>query len=780
MRALLFLFCFVGLLSAQNPDFLSPPEEIPLYGGYAWEFEISENRGQQIIFCTASGGEGVYWARFPKGQRPKKLRWKAFRATEMGKFPGPFGQIKLEWHEKSEQLFFFNDYVIFRAGLNTEFAQRAIEERILDFKILGDTLISLSYYYTDQFVKRWLIKNDGSLTLIGEDQMPQQWGEFRPEFSVDRKSGRVILWNDTLLISEKPYYSVDSSLGFRTQAINLGDASLDSIYGYPVPAVDAQGIWYFMASQNFGAFNQFDTVNDPPKPRLLFKSEDEGKTWQKEEIRRPWPIKYLTPSDMEVAYDKFGRHRLAGSLLHCSHLGWREIGRIHRPKGVFVYDGASSFLPGRPDIAFHATNWGPAYSTAYGDSLFLLVDGMRASPMTDLEYYPESRALIAASQQKVTLIHAVATPWEYQEHFPLPEKMVDEVQVAYDAQNALLYLGTRKLYRKQLPNGPWQVIFDPKDKIPGGMSPYEDIRDIALNGKKPELIALSLETAHYQNYLIYTSNKGEEWNGVLVPGDAPIIGNLHWSSRPEGEILRVSQEADWTAPADRICSFLFKADGSVERHFDTLVGYNGRAMVIDYASRPNGKGVALGLMREAPYHYKDFTLLYENTLASWDTLHGEWVEDCYGCYSFPRSVVANDRVAWVGVGHWKFLFLLDSPKPRYIGRRPDPLPVGENHEHLFLIGNYLYIGGEYGLYRQEFYNLPPEGHPQEAWTLYPNPTRGQITIQPPALIEVFDAMGKRYYQSEHPEFQINLGHLPSGLFYVKPQVGEAKLLRILK
>lgn len=765
---------------AQKIGYLDDYEVQDFYGGYAWDYEIGEYRGDYIIFVSMSGGDGIYYATFPKDRIPKKFNWQPFYATRMG---GPFffaGTEKMVWHEESEQLFFIHDLDLYRAKLGEE---AEFQYSCNDFLLLGDTLISTVPTRGGRQFIRAEVNVEGKLKEINREYGPPNFNFYNSYYrlGLDPKTKKVIYWGDTLLHTAEPYYSKASQLTYHLQPLRFDRSR---ILGDPVCHVDQSGVWHVLGSQNSSFWLGPDdtTGANRPKPRLWYRSYDRGMSWEDpEELNGEWPLPYTMPPIVSSARDANGQHLCAGTLYYAAHKGWQNLGRRYKSHpGLFVYNGTSTFLPGRASVAFHASNLGPAMSTNYGDSLFLISEGLVASPMTDFYYESRAQAFAVASQQQIAVVQEAGTPYEKWQFFTSPEKYPSENQVAYDAENDILYLAnSNKLYRRSLVDGTWEAILDPQADFDVFMGWNDRLLDLAIDPRNSGKIAVLVESYDPNYYLFYSLDGGASWDTVLPPMDWPIVENLKWFPHGDNDSrLYFSQNTFGYGLNDQFFYYHFSADSLPVLRQDSLPGFSGYGHVVQYDQIPESdRVVALTTIepQTAINRPVDFTLAIQNEQGNWDTLYGEWVEDCYGCYSFPNSIAAHDDFIFIGVGHWLFMYQYGFGQLRYVGRRPNPLPRGENHRHLQFIDNYLYTGGEYGVYRQDLNEYGDPDYPNTLWNFYPNPSTGLLRVQPPGAISIYTLQGQKVFQSERARYQYDLAHLPQGMYIVRHPKGGGKL-----
>ncbi|QNR25605.1 T9SS type A sorting domain-containing protein [Croceimicrobium hydrocarbonivorans] len=778
MRNLYLLLFFVVSLSsnAQEWGLLGDLEKLPFYGGFAWDFEIGSYKGEQIIFVSLSGGDGIYYATFPKGEVPKRLNWKTFYATRAG---GPFyfpSTSKMQWHQKTEQLFFISDYELYKAKLGEE---AEFIHRSSTFLLVGDTLISPRWERSAFLFDRQKLLPNGQLELISQDPGPDYYIDAYYQLSLDPKTKRVVYWGDTILQSREPYYSKAASLNYEAHNFSLDRSGFEED---PICHIDAKGVWHVLASQNKDYFFTYpDTTLYPPKPRLWFRSFDEGQTWtEAEEINEAWPLAYTLPPLISSASDERGDHIIAGSLYRTFGKDWQQIGSKYKSRGdMFVYAGASAFLSGDASKAFHATNLGPALSTAYGDSLFLLSENLIGSPMSDFYYERKSHTIVAASSQQIAVLQEAATPYETWHYLAPPDRFPRYWQVAYSAQGNTLYAADRKLYRRDLYQGRWKMIMDPEE-MGFFLGSFNQILDLAIDPINDQRIAVVLDDYDRGYTILYSEDGGDLWDSLPLSFSYNTIDRLRWFPQgAQASRLYFSQPDPYYFHQNKMDFYHFEPGNDPVLMSDSIPGFGpDYCHLIQYDQIPGtDRLVVLSTIpaNDSVQRRVDFTLAIQDENLQWDTLYGEWVEDCYGCYSYPSSVMATEDFVFVGVGHWLYMYQHGDNNLRYVGRRPNPMPRGENYRYLELIDNYMYVGGEYGVFRHHLYEYIDPDYPDESWNFYPNPSAGELRIQPPGKIEVYTLDGQRVYKGEEVEYLLDLSHLPQGMYMVRRNRDAGKL-----
>ncbi|GEM_PF-5692119 len=775
MKNLLLLLFLSASLSAQKIGYLSEVESLPMYGGFVWDFAMGTYKGDNILFVSMSGGHGIYYATFPKGKTPKIFNWKRLFATRLG---GPFffpATSKLAWHSKSETLFFINDLDLYTTKLEEE---ARFQYFCNDFLLLGDTLISTTSSRGGRQYLRAAVTDEGVIQEINREYGPPNHNYYNSYYrlSADPKTGKIVYWGDTLLHSAQPYYSSKSQLTYHPSPLRIDTAVLK--YQDPAFHIDEEGVWHALVAQNYRSWIGPPDTTGPyyeTKPRLWFRSYDQGMTWSEPEVlKKDWPIKYAMPPVISSARDKLGTHISAGSLYRSAHKGWQKVGRLYKSvPGMYVYDGTSMFYPGNASVAFHATNYGPAMSTHYGDSLFLVNKGLKqAGHMSDLYYERRAGAIAAASMQEIVLLQEAGTPYETLMSFRPPVKVPNSQQVAYDAENGIIYSAAeKKLYRRFINSEYWELLLDPQEEFGFFMSWSDEIHDIAIDPHDAKHLILFVEKYNLDYVFLETRDGGETWDSLFAPMDYVILEHLKWLPVGDSESRLYFSQRDPNYPyVHQFFYYHFEKDSAGELRTDTIPGFGDDYDILiqfDLLSNTD-RVVALTDMGLG------FTVAYQKADYTWETVPGESVEHCYGCYSFPSSISSSDDFVFIGVGHWLFMYEFRGDSLRYVGRRPDPMPRYENYRFIQFIGNDMYIGGEGGFYRQTLYEYDDPLEPDSRWNFYPNPSKGLLRIQPPAAVEVFTLTGQRVYSSPHPEYQIDLSNLQEGLYLIKHPLGRAK------
>lgn len=767
LRPFLYLILIPSMLFSQG---LGEPENLGFYGGFTWDFEISEYQGRTIIFTAQSGGNQIYYAFLKEGQHPKNLKWKPLPATNLSKTTD-IEAHNLEFHPKSGTLFWMQGFTrILSAGLQDENARP--HDDFTDLVILGDTLVSLCYTCSPGIhLRRFTINADGDLNLIGADTI-KAWN-VGYEISVDPKTKQIICFSeDSVLISIEAYYHQGVSLGYDFKALSY---PFDTLLQDPVYHIKENGEWLFLQSQNYYS-DWFGTSDTSFLPRILSRSKDRGQTWTYELISNEWPIQGLLPPQISTATDKGQEIISAGSLYRLEGQPWKTIGRKYRAPGLFVYDGVSHIHPNKPSIAFHSGSYGPTVSTAFGDSLFLINEGIEAAHLCDQKYYPESRSLVVASEQRIGILQAAGLPQERWLWIPSLKEFLDfEISISYNEKKQVLYAATDKLYQYDLNQKEWTLILDPAVELQSPISEYDGIFDVTINPYQPSMLACIMENdRNYKSFTMLSRDGGASWDSL------PALGDYYWFSRGTWRQTDTAYElhfshryAYFDSPGfDKVQKYII-SDSGVSFAYDSLAGFQSFCNTIQYkfSDEPNVPSVALSDL-DNPWENGDFQVLLKNG-DHWDSIRGPRIPHCYVCYDYPRSIVADAQYAYVGAGHIIYRFDLREGQRKFDGIVYQ-YPRLENIRELEIIDNYLYAQGIYGLYRHKLDYITDPQHPIEPWALYPNPSTGIIQIQPPSSFEVFDLNGQKVYTSEGTQYTADLSNLKPGIYLIKTPDQRAK------
>ena len=755
---------------------LGPYENIGFYGGYTWAFHVSNVNGKRLITTAQSGGNQVYYVQVQGKPNPEKLTWRKLPATNLSK-TSDIEANHIDYHQASAKLFIKQGYTrILKAALEDDYASP--EDGFSDYIIKGDTLISkCTYCDGESFIKRHFINTDGSLREISKDTF--SFG-FRSDLDIDNKSGKVVLIGDGLsLISQEPYYSSSPSLNLKDQVNNY---PTDSFNSNRLFHIDPKGVWWALQSQNYHFNFLPNDEAQAPLDRLLFRSKDEGLNWTVENIDQPWPLAFMMPPNISTAHANNGKMIfLAGSLYRIEGKKWKQIGRLYNPDNIFIYNGTSLLDPIDPSIAYHSSNLGPAMSTHYGDSLFLLSKGLDAAMLRDLNYYPKSRTMVLSSVQKIGLLRAVGLPQEEWSWLNLPgEKDYRSHQVAFDEEENLIYFASDKLYKKDLDGGPWLVVLDPDKLLNAPLSKYEQIQDIALNPDDPAIIALSATSdGNRRPFILLSEDYGRNWDSLGLPNieRLAVSSNLEWRNLGEGsyKLYFNNRKGYSSAFQNKLSYYYVKPGDSIELRFEDFKGYQaGKDIILLKSERDTtipqlaitdfGSGFSAGVAQ----------LALKVKGGEWDTVSGPIPPKCFICYNYPGALAATKNYAFMSFGHLLYAFDIRAGQEKLIGEISG-LPRLENILKLEIIDNYLYTLGIYGLYRQKIEGLSENASPTELWALYPNPSEGILNVQPPATIQVYDLNGGLLYQSEQLEYQVDLSHFKAGLYLVNHPKSNAQL-----
>jgi hypothetical protein len=770
---ILLLVSFVSF--GQN---LGTYENIGFYGGYTWDFHISITGGKRLITTAQSGGNQIYFVQVQGIPDPEKFSWRKLPATNLSK-TSDIEANHIDYHKASAKLFIKQGFNrILKAGLEDNYASP--EDGFNDYIIRGDTLISIFKYCNGKsYLKRHFIEQDGSLREISKDTFSSG---FRSDLYLDKKSGKVFLiGEEESFISQEPYYSSSPSLNLKVQSLNF---PTDSLYTDKLFHIDQKGVWWALQSQNFH-FN-FLPNDEPQVPlyRLLFRSEDEGLNWTVETINEPWQLAFMMPPNISTAIkDNQKMIFLAGSLYRIEGENWKKIGRLYNPNNIFIYNGTSLIDPIDPSIAYHSSNLGPAMSTHYGDSLFLLNKGLDAAMLRDLNYYPKSRTMVLSSVQKIGILRAVGLPQEEWSWLNLPDKKAyRSYQVAFDEEDNLVYFAADKLYKIDLDGGNWQILLDPDSILNVPINKYDQLEDIAIHPNNPAIIALAANSGGYKNsFILLTRNSGHTWDSLPMPGRSVVARHLDWRKAGNGAYkLYLNMRKSYSSSLEGQLPYYYldKSD-SIQLLYEDFSEFKSGEMIALLKSERDSTIPHLAI---TDFSYRqgsgEAQLAIKHRKQEWDTISGPTPPECFICYSYPRALTANKDYAFMSFGHLLYAFDIRPGQERLIGE-VSSLPRLENILQLEIIDNYLYTLGIYGLYRQEIEGLSKNPSPTELWALYPNPSEGILNVQPPTKIQIYDLKGGLLYESSQIEFQIDLSYFQPGLYLVKHPKSSAELWRKL-
>jgi hypothetical protein len=769
---ILLLVSFVSL--GQN---LGTYENIGFYGGYTWDFHISITGGKRLITTAQSGGNQIYFVQVQGIPDPEKFTWRKLPATNLSK-TDEIEANHIDYHQASAKLFIKQGFTrILRAGLEDDYASPL--DGFNDYIIKGDTLISLCKYCDGgSFLQRHFINKDGSLREISKDTLSSS-----VDLHLNTKSGKIVMIGEGVsLISQEPYYSSSPSLNLK---VHINNYPVDSFNSNPLFHIDQKGVWWTLQSQNY--HSTFFSNNEPQDPldRLLYRSEDDGQTWTFETINEAWPLAFMMPPNISTAIKDDGKSIfLSGSLYRLEGENWKKIGRLYNPDNIYIYNGTSLIDPLDPSIAYHSSSLGPAISTHYGDSLFLLNKGLDAAMLRDLNYYPKSRTMVLSSVQKIGILRAVGLPQEEWSWLNLPEEPnYGSYQVAFDEDENQVYFAADKLFRKDLDGGPWQVILDPNDILAAPINKYDQLQDIALHPDQPSIIALSANSGGFKNsFILLSQNKGQTWDSLVVPESvgSVVSSNLDWRNAGGGAFKLYLNTRKNYSPAleNKLSYYYIKPGDSIELRFEDFKGFEAGENIVLLNSEVDTTIPHLAITDFGFNPGTGDAQLAIKHQGDWNTLSGPYPPECFTCYSYPRALAANKHYAFMSFGHLLYAFDIRPGQEKLIGE-VSSLPRLENILKLEIIDNYLYTLGIYGLYRQEIEGLSKNPSPSELWALYPNPSEGILNVQPPAKIQIYDLKGGLLYESSQIEFQIDLRYFQPGLYLVKHPKSSAELWRKL-
>ena len=759
---------------------LGPYENLGFYGGYTWAFDISVTNGKRLITTAQSGGNQVYYVQLNRKPNPEKLTWRKLPATNLSK-TSDIEANHIDYHKTSAKLFIKQGFNrILKAGLEDEYASP--EDGFNDYIIRGDTLISKCNYCNGKsYIRRHFIEQDGSLREISKDTF--RYG-FRCDLYLDEKSGNVLLIGEKeSFISQNPYYSASPSLNLKVKTLNY---PTDSSYTNRLFHIDQKGVWWALQSQNFHFNFLPNDASQTPMDRLLFKSEDEGLNWTVETIDEPWPLAFMMPPNISTAIKDNGKMIfLAGSLYRIEGENWKQIGRLHNPDHIFIYNGTSLIDPLDPSIAYHSSNLGPAMSTHYGDSLFLLNNGIDAAMLHDLSYYPKSRTMVLSSVQKIGILRAVGLPQEEWSWLNLPDKRAyRNYQVAFNEDENLVYFAADKLYKIDLDGGPWQVLLDPDSILNVPIDIYDQLEDIAIHPDNASIIALATNSGGYKNsFILLTRNSGLTWDSLPIPESqgSVVARHLDWRKTGNGAYkLYLNMRKSYSSGKEgKLPYYYLDNSDSIQLLYEDFSEFKTGEMIALFKSE---KDTTIPHLAIADFWYREGAgeaqLALKRANQEWDTVSGPTPAECFICYSYPRALAATNNYAFMSFGHLLYAFDIRPGQEKLIGEI-SALPRLENILKLEVIDNYLYTMGIYGLYRQKIDGLAENPSPIERWALFPNPSEGKLIVQPPAVIQVYDLKGDLLYESKQIEYQVDLSHLQPGLYLVKHPKSKAELWRKL-
>tara|TARA_R110001592_G_scaffold68626_2_gene210359 strand:+ start:52232 stop:54568 length:2337 start_codon:yes stop_codon:yes gene_type:complete len=777
---LLRIFAFLFLPFFSFSQSLGPYENLGFYGGYTWDFHVASVNGKRIIMTAQSGGNQIYYSQVSQKPNPEKFSWQKLPATNLSK-TSDIEAHSIAYHKSSGKLFFRQGYTrILRAGITDEFAKPFSD--FGDFKIVGDTLVSLCHTCgTGDKLKRYYINNNGDLTEISEQDLATNI--YPRDINIDPRTGKVVFLNEQYFnISDEPYYSPKTSLNFTKQINNpfprdTTNSKIHRLFFH----IDQKGNWWLLKHEtNFGSAPNFEISNT----RTLALSKNEGQTWSFEDINLEWPNQPALPPNISTNFTENGKLVFSvGNLYRLEGQAWKTVGRLYNPDNIYLVQGPSYIDPVDASIAYHSSNLGPAMSTHYGDSLFLLNKGLDAAMLRDINYYPKSRTMLLSSVQRIGVLRAVGLPqeeWTWL-NFPERKRYRKNHQVAFNEEENWVYFADDKLYRQDLDGGNWKLVFDPNSFLESPINDNDLIQDLSLNPDNPSIIALSANMGGYRTpFILLSQDNGETWDSLGIPNTTAIWSQFDWQRVEGGYKLYLTARKSYSSAADELIAYYFIApNDTIELRYEKFPGLTPGQHIIEYQSSSQEDSPQLAI---AELDYKplngDIVLGIKRPEDKWDTIRAPIFLDCFICYDYPRAVVAFNNYAFMSFGHLLYAFDIRPGQEKLIGEI-SALPRLENILKLEVIDNYLYTMGIYGLYRQKIDGLAENPSPIERWALYPNPSEGKLIVQPPAVIQVYDLKGGLLYESKQIEYQVDLSHLQPGLYLVKHPKSKAELWRKL-
>jgi len=753
---------------------IGPAENLGLYGGFTWDYEISEYQGQQIIFTAQNGGNQIYYSVLEPNEHPKNIKWKKLPATNLSK-TALLEAHNLNFHSKSGTLFWMQGTErLLSAKLNDEFAKPLDDFKAIE--ILGDTLIAIMFQNRERLLSRYYINKLGELQLLGHDTI-KSWN-IGFTFHINPKSKQVLLpGRDSILISEKGYSSTEESLGFKKIKFKLAN---DSLLQDPVFHINDSGDWLILQSQNYFS-PWFGTDDSITYPRILSRSNDLGESWQSETVEMPWPIAHLMPPNISSTETRGREVITAGSLYRLQGGNWKVIGHKNPSPRIYIYDGVSAIHPNNPRWAFHASNIGPVISSAFGDSIYPLNQGIDAILGLKMNYYPKSRSLITSSYTGISLLLSAGLPQERWLRIPQLTRFNNkEISVAYDEKRNRVYASDEQLYAYDLDSEKWQLIMKPSDVLENLLD--QEIVDITVNPWQPNMLACLVEAANYtDNYILYSRDAGKTWDSIEALGSFYWFSRADWRKEANHYELRFGYSNDHTYhPYNNKVNYYHITDSTflLEQENEALTGLGWLDDIRSFKSSNANNVPNLAILKSSGNHEMGSFQLMVDTGSKWDTLKGPSIPKCFNCYNSPRAVVGDENYAFVGAGHHLYAFDLRKGQGKLIGEIYS-YPRLENIRELEIIDNHLYVLGEYGVYRQKLNYKSEPNNPIEAWSLFPNPSTGLLKLQPPSPFSVYNLAGIKVYQSKDSQYQADLSDLEPGLYLIKVPEQEGKLWRKL-
>ncbi|MGB0978660.1 MAG: T9SS type A sorting domain-containing protein [Croceimicrobium sp.] len=772
MIRLLILLLLPFWVFCQN---LSVPENLGFYGGFSWDFHLTEYQGRKLILTCQSGGNQIYYAFLDQGEHPKNINWQKLPATELGQ-TSEIEAHRIHFHKSSGTIFWSQGFTrVLSATLNDDFAKP--HDDIADIWIEGDTLISLRLTSNPgPQIHRHYLNQKAELSLIGVDTIRAYNVGY--ELYLDPKTKQIVLFGrDSVFLSDKPYYHPGLGLNFSRRAHQF---PFDTLLQDPVFHIKENGEWLLLQSQNYYS-NWFGSDDSIALDRIISRSSDQGLSWDYQFVDGEWPIAFLLPPNISSASIRGHEIISAGSLYRIDSEDWKTIGHKNRKNGLFVYDGTSAIDPHDPSIAFHAGSYGPVVSTAFGDSIYLLNEGIDAAHLCDMKFYPESRSMIVASEQRIGLLQACGLPQERWLWIPSRAEFIDrEIKVSFDEDRNRVYVAGEKVMAYDIDTKEWKLILDPVQILNSPIDDSHGIFDVSVNPYDSKMVVCNMKNdANNRSFIMLSRDAGESWDSLSIPGNS-----YYWFSRAEWAVgddhfeLQFSHSNSWPhlSHSNQIYKYLIWED-SLAVSSDSLIDLEQGMNIIQLKSSnsPNIPDVSIADLND--WQAGDFQLLLRRG-NRWDSIWGPRIPNCYICFNYPRSVVADEKYAYVGAGHHLYRFDIRLGREKFLDEIYT-YPRLENIREMRIIDNQLYVQGAYGLYRHELAYLEEPNHISENWSLYPNPSNGILNLQPPSPFSVYDLKGVKVFQSKDIQYRIDLSNLQPGIYLIKTPNYAAKLWRKL-